>query len=192
MLTALTDGRRYSHVERLLEDPTILELFGMESAVSDDTVRRFFKSLDPVLGAVFTPCWGAWRISRLCPAYRFRSGDTVTATQWKEAMEDAQRWLGEREVWLNPGDLGLGHDGVMAWHEERSGWPKFLFKLKLTHRGETEKALVPAHRRPPRPVGPADRKFKWPFEAVGPNVTCACTTGSGRIAPQFKTVTPLI
>jgi len=28
VLTALTDGRRFSHVERLREDPTIPELFG--------------------------------------------------------------------------------------------------------------------------------------------------------------------
>jgi hypothetical protein len=29
MSTALTDGRRFSHVERLSEDPTIPELSGM-------------------------------------------------------------------------------------------------------------------------------------------------------------------
>jgi hypothetical protein len=180
MLTALTDGRRFSHVERLREDPTIPELFGMESVVGDDTVRRFFKSVDPVLGAEWIarnikPMWGAlpdriimdWDSTvqpkyghqegaelgynpskpgrrsfhpllgvvagtRLCPAYRFRSGDTVTATQWKETMEDAQRWLGERQIWLNRGDLGLGHDAVMDWHEKSPSRPKFLFKLKLT------------------------------------------------------------
>ena len=32
-------------------------------------------------------------------------------------MEDAQRWLGERKVWLNRGDLGSGHDAVIGWHE---------------------------------------------------------------------------
>ncbi len=48
MLTALTDGRRFSHIERLREDPMIPELFGMEAVVGDDTVRRFFKSVDPV------------------------------------------------------------------------------------------------------------------------------------------------
>jgi len=181
MLTALTDGRRFSHVERLREDPTIPELFGMEAVVSDDTVRRFFKSIDPQLGAEWIarnvkPMWGAlpdqiimdWDSTvqpkyghqegaevgynpgkpgrrsfhpllgvvartRLCPAYRFRSGDTVTATQWKETMEDAQRWLGDRQVWLNRGDIGLGHDAVMAWHEQTPGRPKFLFKLKLTN-----------------------------------------------------------
>lgn len=171
MLTALTDGRRFSHVERLREDPTIPELFGMESVVGDDTVRRFFKSVDPVLGAEWIarnmkPMWGAlpdriimdWDSTvqpkyghqegaeigynpgkpgrrsfhpllgvvagtRLCPAYRFRSGDTVTATQWKETMEDAQRWLGERQIWLNRGDLGLGHDAVMSWHEQTPSRP---------------------------------------------------------------------
>ena len=51
MLTALTDGTRFSHIERLREDPTIPELFGMESVVSDDTVRRFFETIDPVVGA---------------------------------------------------------------------------------------------------------------------------------------------
>lgn len=177
MLTALTDGRRFSHVERLREDPTIPELFGMEAVVGDDTVRRFFKSVDPVVGAEWIarhakPMWGAlpgqiildWDSTvqtrygrqegaevghnptkpgrksfhpllavvartRLCPAYRFRSGDTVTSTQWQAAMEDATRWLG-RPVWLNRGDLG--HDAVMAWHEQAEGRPRFLFKLKLT------------------------------------------------------------
>jgi len=180
MLTALTDGRRFSHVERLREDPTIPELFGMEAVVSDDTVRRLFEEVDPVGGAEWVarhakPMWGAlpdqiimdWDSTvqpkyghqdgakvgynpgkpgrrsfhpllgvvartRLCPAYRFRSGDTVTATQWQEAMEDAQRWLGERQVWLNRGDLGLGQDPVMTWHEAVAGRPYYLFKLKLT------------------------------------------------------------
>lgn len=192
MLTALTDGRRFSHVERLREDRTIPELFGMESVVGDDTVRRFFKSVDPVLGAEWIarnikPMWGAlpdriimdWDSTvqpkyghqegaqigynpgkpgrrsfhplmgvvagtRLCPAYRFRSGDTVTATQWKETMEDAQRWLGERHVWLNRGDLGLGHDAVMSWHEQSSSRPMFLFKLKLTSGVRAALHRVPA------------------------------------------------
>ena len=180
MLTALTDGRRFSHIERLREDPTIPELFGMEAVVGDDTVRRFFKSVDPVLGAEWIarhlqPMWGAlpkqiimdWDTTvqtkyghqegaqvgynptkpgrrsyhplmgivagtRLCPAYRFRAGDTVSATQWHEAMSDAQRWLGERQVWLNRGDLGFGHEAIMHWHEQKADRPKFLFKLKLT------------------------------------------------------------
>jgi hypothetical protein len=51
MLTALTDGRRFSHIECLREDPTIPELFWMEAVVSDDTVRRSLKSVDPVMGA---------------------------------------------------------------------------------------------------------------------------------------------
>jgi len=182
VLTALTDGRRFSHIERLREDPTIPEVFGMEKVVGDDTVRRFFKSVDPVLGAEWIarqakPLWAAlpdsiimdWDSTvqpkfghqegaqigynpgkpgrrsfhpllavvaktRLCPVYRFRSGDTVSASQWQEAMTDAERWLGERQVSLNRGDIGFGHDAIMAWHEAAPNRPKFLFKLKLTSR----------------------------------------------------------
>jgi len=45
-LTALCDGSRFSHVNRLREDPAIAELFGIKEVVSDDTIRRFFHSLD--------------------------------------------------------------------------------------------------------------------------------------------------
>jgi hypothetical protein len=201
MLTALTDGRRFSHVARLREDPTIPELFGMEAVVGDDTVRRFFKSVDPVLGAEWIarqaqPLWGAlpaqtildWDSTvqpkyghqegaergynptkpgrrsfhpllavvartRLCPAYRFRAGDTVTATQWAQTMEDAQRWLGDHPVWLNRGDLGLGQESVMAWHEAQPERPKFLFKLKLTKGVRAGLHTVP----PERWQGPGQR-----------------------------------
>lgn len=47
-------------------------------------------------------------------------------------MEDARRWLGDQQrVWLNRGDLGLGHDAVMRWHEQERDRPYYLFKLKL-------------------------------------------------------------
>ena len=72
--------------------------------------------------------------TRLCPVYRFRSGDTVSASQWRESMEDAQRWLGEQKVWLNRGDLGFGQDAVMTWHEAAPDRPYYLFKLKLSNR----------------------------------------------------------
>jgi hypothetical protein len=188
-LTALTDGRRFSHIERLREDPAIPTLFGLESVVSDDTVRRFFQGIDPAAGAEWiarcaAPLWQAlperiitdWDSTvqpkygrqegtalgynpakpgrrslhpllaviagtRLCPAYRFRSGDTVTATQWQAAMVDAQRWLGGRKIWLNRGDLGLGHEAVMRWHEAAAGRPEYLFKLKLSP-GVRRKALA--------------------------------------------------
>jgi len=191
MLTALTDGRRFSHIERLREDPTIPELFGMEEVVGDDTVRRFFKSVNPTIGAEWVarhlkPMWRAlpdqiildWDSTvqtkyghqegaqvgynptkpgrrsfhpllavvartRLCPSYHFRSGDTVTSTGWKESMEDARRWLGERSVWLNRGDIGLGQDAVMKWHEQAPDRPKFLFKLKLTKKVRAALHQVP-------------------------------------------------
>jgi len=191
ILTALADGRRFSHIERMREDPTIPEIFGMEAVVSSDTVRRFFQSVDPSLGAEWIarnakPLWRAlpevvildWDSTvqpkyghqegaevgynpskpgrrsfhpllavvartRMCPVYRFRSGDTVTATQWHEAMADAQRWLGERQVWLNRGDLGLGQEAVMSWHEQVADRPHFLFKLKLTSNVRRALAAVP-------------------------------------------------
>jgi hypothetical protein len=33
---------------------------------------------------------------------------------------------------LNRGDLSLGHEAVMAWHEAAPARPRYLFKLKLT------------------------------------------------------------
>lgn len=45
-LTALCDGTRFSHVNRLRQDPTVTELFGMKKVVGDDTIRRFFGSFD--------------------------------------------------------------------------------------------------------------------------------------------------
>jgi hypothetical protein len=81
----------------------------------------------------FHPLLAVVAKTRLCPVYRFRSGDTVSASQWHEAMADAERWLGDRRVELNRGDLGFGHDAIMSWHEAAPGRPKFLFKLKLTN-----------------------------------------------------------
>jgi hypothetical protein len=178
-LTALIDGRRFAHVQRLREDPSVTQLFGMQTVVSDDTIRRFFAQLDETTSAEWVahaaqPLWRAlperlildWDSTvqskyghqegaelgynphkpgrrsfhplvavaagtRLAVSYHFRAGDTVTATQWEASMQDAQRWLGPRSVWLNRGDLGLGHEKVMAWHEQAHR-PRFLFKLKLT------------------------------------------------------------
>jgi hypothetical protein len=50
-LTALSEGSRCSHIERMRKDPTTPEIFGMELVVGDGTVRRVFQSVDPVLGA---------------------------------------------------------------------------------------------------------------------------------------------
>jgi hypothetical protein len=51
-----------------------------------------------------------------------------------KAIADAERWLGDQKVSLNRGDLGFGHDAIVAWHEAAPARPKFLFKLKLTAR----------------------------------------------------------
>ena len=179
-LTALCDGRRFRHVGRLREDPTVCEVLGMKTVVSDDTVRRLFASMEPDVSANWVakaaqPLWGAlpetlildWDSTvqskyghqqgaeigynpqkpgrrsfhplmavaagtRMCPYYRFRNGNTVTASQWEEAMEECGRWLGGRHAWLNRGDIGLGQEKIMAWHEREQGRPHFLFKLKFT------------------------------------------------------------
>lgn len=180
-LTALTDGRHFSHVMRLREDPGISELFGLSrGVVSDDTIRRFFESVPEDLGGEwvrqasarlwdalperlildwdssvvpkyghqegaeigynpakpgrrsFHPLFAIAAGTRLCPGYQFRAGDTVTAADWAQSMEQTQANLGPRRVWLNRGDIGLGHEAVMAWHETRADAPRHLFKLKQT------------------------------------------------------------
>lgn len=52
-LTVLCDGRRFAHVQRLREDPTVNELFGLERVVSDDTLRRFMASVPEDEGAAW-------------------------------------------------------------------------------------------------------------------------------------------
>ena len=47
MLTALMDGHRFPHVDRLRNHPTIPELFVKEAEVSEYTARRYLKSIDP-------------------------------------------------------------------------------------------------------------------------------------------------
>ena len=46
LLTTLIDGSRFSHVNRLREDPLLKEVFGMERMVGDDTIRRYFKLIE--------------------------------------------------------------------------------------------------------------------------------------------------
>jgi hypothetical protein len=70
--------------------------------------------------------------TRIATHYRMRAGNTVSATEWNEAMEDCLSWLGEGRIAVNRGDIGFGQESVMAWHEARPGAPAFLFKLKLT------------------------------------------------------------
>ena len=63
-LTVLCDGDRFAHVQRLRCDPTLADLFGVASIVSDDTIRRFFAGIDEAAGAAWVaaaakPLWGA-------------------------------------------------------------------------------------------------------------------------------------
>jgi hypothetical protein len=97
ILTALTEGRRFSHIERLREDPTIPETFGMESVVGDDTVRRFFQSVDPVLGA-------EW-ISRHAEPIR-RALPEPVVLDWDSRVQPKYGHQEGAKVGYNPGKPG--------------------------------------------------------------------------------------
>ena len=63
-LTVLCDGRRFAHVQRLREDPTLDEVFGLGKVVSDDTLRRFMARVPEAEGAAWVAAdarrlWGA-------------------------------------------------------------------------------------------------------------------------------------
>jgi hypothetical protein len=105
------------------------------AAVGHNPQKRGRKSFHPLLAVAAG--------TRLCPYYRLRSGDTVTASQWESAMEECQPWLSRARVWLNRGDLGLGHERICAWHEAQSGRPHYLFRLQLTANVKRAIAAVP-------------------------------------------------
>lgn len=45
ILACLCDARRFNDINRLREDPTLCELFGLQKIVGDDTVRRLFRQV---------------------------------------------------------------------------------------------------------------------------------------------------
>lgn len=55
-LTVLCDGRRFAHVQRLREDPTLDEVFGLGKVVSDDTLRRFMARVPEAEGGRLGGC----------------------------------------------------------------------------------------------------------------------------------------
>lgn len=72
--------------------------------------------------------------TRIALHMRWRPGNTVSATDWVEAMEEVYKHPEARcQLKLNRGDIGFGQEKIMAWHEKREGSaPKYLFKLKKT------------------------------------------------------------
>ena len=72
--------------------------------------------------------------TRLALHMEWRKGNSVSATDWQEAMEKVWSHPVARErIKLNRGDIGFGQEKVMAWHEqEGEKRPAYLFKLKLT------------------------------------------------------------
>jgi hypothetical protein len=95
--------------------------------------------------------------TRLCLHMEWRPGDTVSATDWRPAMEKlwSQPTIRER-LWLNRGDGGFGQEAILAWHEAAGEpRPKYLFKLKLTPNVRRAIARVP-----------------WPLWKGAPTVGC--------------------
>ena len=72
--------------------------------------------------------------TRLAIHMEWRKGNTVSATDWQEAMEKVwQNPHAQQRIKLNRGDIGFGQEKIMAWHEcEDSPRPAYLFKLKMT------------------------------------------------------------
>ena len=89
LLTALTDGRRFAHVQRLREERGLCELFGMKAVVSDDTLRRFFKSMDETQAAEWVARSNA-RLLTLLPARLILEWDSTVITKYGH-QEGAQK-----------------------------------------------------------------------------------------------------
>lgn len=188
ILTSLCDGDRFNHVNRLRYDPSLPALFGVQKIVGDDTIRRFFNSIEREKGRSwfalntqkmwsclpknfildwdstvltkygsqeeaeigynptkrgrpsFHPLLATVAGTRIVPYYLMRPGNTVSASQWQDAMEQCLEWLGENNrPALNRGDIGFGIESIMSWHETSLNAPKYLFKLKITNK---VKALI--------------------------------------------------
>ena len=71
--------------------------------------------------------------TRLALHMSWRPGNTVSSTNWVEAMEEVYKNpLAQERLTLNRGDIGFGQEKIMAWHEVELKRPQYLFKLKLT------------------------------------------------------------
>jgi hypothetical protein len=89
LLTALVDGRRFAHVERLREDPTVTELFGLHGVVGDDTIKRLFASIEEAAGAAWVaqaaaPLWQALP-DRLHPRLGLDRADQIRPPRGRRA-----------------------------------------------------------------------------------------------------------
>ncbi len=106
MLTALTDGRHFSYIELLREAPLISELFDMDSVVRDSTLRRFFKSVDSMLGA-------QW-IARDVKLMRDAMSDRIIM-DWALSLQPNYGHYEGASIGYNPGNLGLTFFPVRFW-----------------------------------------------------------------------------
>ncbi len=80
-LTVLCDGRRFAHVQRLREDPTVNQLLGLQRVVGDDTLRRFMASVPEDQGAAWV-AGAAQRLWRALPAPLILDWDSTVQTKY--------------------------------------------------------------------------------------------------------------
>ena len=81
-------------------DSTVQTRYGNQEGaeVGYNPHKRGRKSHHPLLAVIAG--------TRLCPYYRWRAGNTGSSSQWLEAMEEAEYWIGKLP-WLNRGDAGF-------------------------------------------------------------------------------------
>lgn len=109
-------------------DSTVQTRFGKqeEVEVGYNPTKKGRPSHHPLLATVAG--------TRLCAYYRLRPGNSHTAAQWEDAMEEVLNSLGQKHrPWLNRGDIGFGSEKICAWHDERNDVPHYLFKLKMSN-----------------------------------------------------------
>jgi len=109
-------------------DSTVVTKYGEQedSAVGYNPQKPGRRSLHPLMCVVAD--------TRLALYMHWRPGNTASATEWIEAMEEVYKHpQAQAQLKLNRGDIGFGQEKIMAWHEvEGEPRPNYLFKLKLT------------------------------------------------------------
>jgi len=109
-------------------DSTVVTKYGEQedTAVGYNPQKPGRRSLHPLICVVAG--------TRLALHMRWRPGNTASATDWIDAIEQVYKHpQAQKQLKLNRGDIGFGQEKIMAWHEQEGKLrPNYLFKLKLT------------------------------------------------------------
>ena len=105
-LTTFIDGSRFSHVNRLREDPLLKELFGLKRLVSDDTIRRYFNSIEATES-------GEWIAQATQPIWRCLPQRFIL--DWDSTVQTRYGQQQGAEVGFNPHKRGrASHHPLLA------------------------------------------------------------------------------